>query len=70
MIINYEDDEKKKKENQVLHTCHGIRFPFRVISQPEHCGYPHPGFTLSCAHTNDTVIELTISVKLSIKWTL
>jgi hypothetical protein len=45
-----------------------IRFPFRVISQPEHCGYPHPGFTLSCTHTNDTVVELPISVKLSVKW--
>jgi hypothetical protein len=42
-----------------------IRFPFRVNSQPEHCGYP--GFDLSCTATNDTVVELPISVKLFVK---
>jgi hypothetical protein len=42
-----------------------IRFPFRVNSQPEHCGYP--GFSLSCTDTNDTVVELPISVKLFVK---
>ncbi|XP_059442277.1 rust resistance kinase Lr10-like isoform X1 [Corylus avellana] len=47
--------------------AHGpvIRFPFRVNSQPEHCGYP--GFHLSCTDTNDTVVELPNSVKLFVK---
>ncbi|XP_059442286.1 rust resistance kinase Lr10-like [Corylus avellana] len=42
-----------------------IRFPFRVNSQPEHCGYP--GFNLSCTDTNDAVVELPNSVKLFVK---
>jgi hypothetical protein len=42
-----------------------IRFPFRLSSQPEQCGYP--GFDLSCTDTNDTVLELPISVKLFVK---
>jgi hypothetical protein len=47
--------------------AHGpaIQFPFRLSSQPEHCGYP--GFTLSCTDTHDTVFELPISVKLFVK---
>ncbi|XP_059455388.1 rust resistance kinase Lr10-like isoform X2 [Corylus avellana] len=47
--------------------AHGpaIQFPFRLSSQPEHCGYP--GFTLSCTDTHDTVLELPISVKLYVK---
>jgi hypothetical protein len=42
-----------------------IRFPFRLNSQPEHCGYP--GFILSCVNTKHTVLELPISVKLFVK---
>jgi hypothetical protein len=42
-----------------------IRFPFRLNSQPDHCGYP--GFNLSCTDTNHTVLELPISVKLFVK---
>jgi len=42
-----------------------IRFPFRLSSQPEQCGCP--GFDLSCTDTNDTVLELPISVKLFVK---
>jgi len=42
-----------------------IRFPFRLNSQPEHCGYP--GFNLSCVDTKHTVLELPISVKLFVK---
>jgi hypothetical protein len=47
--------------------AHGpaIRFPFRLSSQPEHCGYP--GFNLSCTDANQTVLELPISVKLFVK---
>jgi hypothetical protein len=42
-----------------------IRSPFRLNSQPDHCGYP--GFSLSCTETNETVLELPISVKLFVK---
>jgi hypothetical protein len=42
-----------------------IRFPFRLNNQPEHCGYP--GFNLSCTPTNQTVLELPISVTLFVK---
>jgi hypothetical protein len=43
----------------------GIRFPFRLNSQPDDCGYS--GFNLSCTETNLTVLELPISVKLFVK---
>ena len=42
-----------------------IRFPFRLDTQPEHCGYP--GFILSCTDTRHTVLELPISVRLFVK---
>lgn len=43
-----------------------IRFPFRLKEmQPHHCGFP--GFDVICTQANDTVLELPISVKLSIK---
>ncbi|KAJ9139763.1 hypothetical protein P3X46_030467 [Hevea brasiliensis] len=39
-----------------------IRFPFRLKNSHPDCGYP--GFDLSCASTNETVLELPESVKL------
>jgi hypothetical protein len=43
-----------------------IRFPFRLIDRhPSHCGYP--GFDLSCNDKNDTVLQLTTSVKVFVK---
>jgi hypothetical protein len=42
-----------------------IRFPFRLNTQPDQCGYP--GFNLSCTDTNQTMLELPISVKLFVK---
>jgi hypothetical protein len=42
-----------------------IRFPFRLNTQADHCGYS--GFNLSCTDTNDTVLELPVSVKLLVK---
>ncbi|GLT64188.1 hypothetical protein SLA2020_366960 [Shorea laevis] len=42
-----------------------IRFPFRLNSQPDHCGYP--GFNLSCTDTKHTVLQLPISVKLRVR---
>ncbi|XP_022844095.1 rust resistance kinase Lr10-like [Olea europaea var. sylvestris] len=42
-----------------------IRFPFRhKFLQPEHCGYP--GFNLYCNESNETVLELSFSVKLAV----
>jgi hypothetical protein len=54
-------------DDQLRCGAHGptIRFPFRLSSQPEHCGYP--GFNLSCTDANQTVLELPISVKLFVK---
>jgi hypothetical protein len=43
-----------------------IRFPFRLNSQPDDCGW-YSGFNLSCTDTNDTVLELPVSVKLIVK---
>jgi len=43
-----------------------IRFPFRLNSQPDGCGW-YSGFNLSCTDTNLTVLELPISVKLFVK---
>jgi hypothetical protein len=42
-----------------------IRFPFRLNSQPDHCGYP--GFNLSCTDTKKTVLQLPIFVKFFVK---
>jgi len=44
-----------------------IRFPFRLNTQADHCGYS--GFNISCTgtDTNDTVLELPVSVKLLVK---
>ncbi|XP_059445467.1 putative RING-H2 finger protein ATL21A [Corylus avellana] len=44
-----------------------IRFPFRLDTQPDLCGYPIPGFTLSSTHTNDTVLQLPNFVKLFVE---
>jgi hypothetical protein len=52
-------------ESRCGHHGPAIRFPFRLNSQPDHCGYP--GFNLSCTETNQTVLELPISVKLFVK---
>ncbi|KAJ7961569.1 Receptor-like kinase [Quillaja saponaria] len=41
-----------------------IRFPFQIKgSNPDqdHCGYPYPGFYLSCTRQNETVFELPAS---------
>jgi hypothetical protein len=42
-----------------------IRFPFRLNSQPDHCGYP--GFNLSCTDTKKTVLQLPTFVKFFVK---
>ncbi|PRQ56234.1 putative glycerophosphodiester phosphodiesterase, protein kinase RLK-Pelle-LRK10L-2 family [Rosa chinensis] len=43
-----------------------IRFPFSLKgSHPENCGYP--GFLVSCNEKNETILELPIPVKFTIK---
>lgn len=43
-----------------------IRFPFRLKDRhPEHCGYPSPGFELSCSATNTTEVEIQYPVQAS-----
>ncbi|KAJ9178623.1 hypothetical protein P3X46_010492 [Hevea brasiliensis] len=45
-----------------------VRFPFRIRGkQPPHCGYPQPGFHLSCSENNETVLELPNSWKLFVQ---
>lgn len=45
-----------------------IRFPFRLQNlQPNSCGYPHPGFTLSCDTTNQTLITLPNSGQFTVQ---
>ncbi|KAF2322179.1 hypothetical protein GH714_008232 [Hevea brasiliensis] len=45
-----------------------VRFPFRIRGkQPLHCGYPQPGFHLSCSENNETVLELPNSWKLFVQ---
>jgi hypothetical protein len=59
---------QKGCDDQLWCGGHGpaIRFPFRHSSQSKRCGYP--GFNLSCTtDTNQTVLELPISVKLHVK---
>jgi hypothetical protein len=52
-------------ESRCGHHGPAIRFPFRLNSQPDDCGYP--GFNLYCTEKNQTVLELPISVKLFVK---
>ncbi|KAA8533620.1 hypothetical protein F0562_030946 [Nyssa sinensis] len=43
-----------------------IRFPFRLKDhQPDRCGYP--GFDLSCSQSNDTLLHLPFSAKVSVQ---
>ncbi|XP_035543558.1 rust resistance kinase Lr10-like, partial [Juglans regia] len=44
---------------------HPISFPAYHTRQPDHCSFP--GFTLSCTDSNQTLLELPISVKLFVK---
>ncbi|KAK8501667.1 hypothetical protein V6N11_000140 [Hibiscus sabdariffa] len=45
-----------------------IRFPFQLQDQqPPHCGYPHPGFQLSCSENKQTLLKLPPSMKLLVK---
>jgi hypothetical protein len=63
--VDLEEAQSACDESRCGHHGPAIRFPFRLNSQPEHCGYP--GFNLSCVDTKHTVLELPISVKLFVK---
>lgn len=44
-----------------------IRFPFKLKHvHAQHCGYPDPGFELSCDHSGNTVMELPHSLQLQV----
>ncbi|KAJ9178388.1 hypothetical protein P3X46_010275 [Hevea brasiliensis] len=59
----------------ILLVDHGLGFNECNISrcgsfgppQPPHCGYPQPGFHLSCSENNETVLELPNSWKLFVQ---
>ncbi|KAK6249710.1 hypothetical protein SCA6_003715 [Theobroma cacao] len=45
-----------------------VRFPFWLKDQqPAHCGFPHPGFQLSCTENQQTVLHLPPSVKMFVE---
>nr|GMD56640.1 rust resistance kinase Lr10-like [Ipomoea batatas] len=45
-----------------------IRFPFKLKHiQAQHCGYPNPGFELSCDDSGNTVMELPHALKLHVQ---
>ncbi|MED6155087.1 hypothetical protein PIB30_002295 [Stylosanthes scabra] len=60
-----------KKELCGGHRCGNgppIRFPFRLKDkEPTECGYPYPGFDLTCDH-HDTIFEMSFSETASIKF--
>ncbi|KAM7263404.1 hypothetical protein ACFE04_001087 [Oxalis oulophora] len=44
-----------------------VRFPFYIKGRhDESCGFPLQGFQLSCSKTNDTLLELPVSVTLHV----
>ncbi|GLT61359.1 hypothetical protein SLA2020_340720 [Shorea laevis] len=42
-----------------------VKFPFRLPSQPPHCGYP--GFNLSCSERNEALLHLPNLSNISVK---
>ncbi|XP_057470430.1 rust resistance kinase Lr10-like [Actinidia eriantha] len=49
------------------HKGPSIRFPFWLKDhQPQHCGYPHPDFTVSCSPTNKQTLLHYFSLNLSV----
>ncbi|XP_068344342.1 rust resistance kinase Lr10-like [Pyrus communis] len=62
LMINLGACQNKCTESRCGDDGPPIRFPFRLREkQPSHCGYP--GFDLSCDRSNNTVLELPVSVK-------
>ncbi|KAM1815037.1 hypothetical protein PS1_028652 [Malus domestica] len=65
LIINLGACQNECTESHCGNYGPPIRFPFRLKDkQPSHCGYP--GFDLSCDRSNNTVLELPVSVTLSV----
>ena len=64
--INGVSQDDDCKVSRCSHHGPVIRFPFRLKYHPsESCGYP--GFELSCSETNQTMLELPNSVRLSLE---
>ncbi|KAE8675430.1 putative RING/U-box superfamily protein [Hibiscus syriacus] len=63
--VSIQDDCHERRCN---HHEPPVRFPFRLQDQqPPHCGYPHPGFQLSCSEKKQTLLKLPRSMKLLVK---
>lgn len=63
--VSIQDDCKVRRCN---HQEPPVRFPFRLESlQSPHCGYPHPGFQLSCSENKQTLLKIPRSLKLLVK---
>ncbi|XP_016726052.1 putative RING-H2 finger protein ATL21A [Gossypium hirsutum] len=63
--VPIQDDCKVQRCN---HQDPPVRFPFRLEGQQSpHCGYPHPGFQLSCSENKQTLLRIPRSLKLLVK---
>ncbi|KAK8301203.1 hypothetical protein V6Z12_D04G005800 [Gossypium hirsutum] len=63
--VPIQDDCKVRRCN---HQDPPVRFPFRLEGQQSpHCGYPHPGFQLSCSENKQTLLKIPRSLKLLVK---
>lgn len=64
-IIDHVEGQNECAELQCGGFGPSIRFPFRLNSQPNQCGYP--GFNLSCTTRNETVLQLPFLVNFFVK---
>ncbi|TXG74902.1 hypothetical protein ES288_1Z000100v1 [Gossypium darwinii] len=63
--VPIQDDCKVRRCN---HQDPPVRFPFRLEGQQSpHCGYPHPGFQLSCSENKQTLLKIPRSLNLLVK---
>ncbi|KAG8501935.1 hypothetical protein CXB51_004557 [Gossypium anomalum] len=63
--VSIQDDCKVRRCN---HQDPPVRFPFRLEGQQSpHCGYPHPGFQLSCSENKQTLLKIPRSLELLVK---
>ncbi|KAA3464665.1 rust resistance kinase Lr10-like [Gossypium australe] len=63
--VSIQDDCKVRRCN---HQDPPVRFPFSLEGQQSpHCGYPHPGFQLSCSENKQTLLKIPRSLKLLVK---
>ncbi|KAL1103494.1 hypothetical protein V6Z11_D04G003800 [Gossypium hirsutum] len=63
--VPIQDDCKARRCN---HQDPPVHFPFRLEGQQSpHCGYPHPGFQLSCSENKQTLLKIPRSLELLVK---